>query len=435
MKKTISGWGRYPEVEARIEELWPGQGADFAAEEGEPAGIARGLGRSYGDSALARTVYSILPRDRLLDFNAGDGTVRCEAGVSLDELLEIFVPRGWFLPVTPGTKQVTVGGAIASDVHGKNHHGEGCFSEYVSELQLMGPGGEVLTCSRQENSELFRATCGGMGLTGIILEAEFKLKEITSSYFDVLTLKASNLEESFRLFEEYGHWPYSVAWLDCLARGDKLGRSLLMVGKNREDGRFDYSDSALATVPFDLPGRLLNKGTISLFNSTYYHRVMGRQKSSVQDINGFFYPLDSIRHWNRMYGKEGFLQYQFVLPKRNSFEGLREILQEISRAGKGSFLSVLKLMGPENENFLSFPMEGYTLSLDFKVEPGIFELLDRLDRRVAEMGGRIYLTKDARMSPEIFEQGYTKLKRFREVRRRYSMNGVFESKQSRRLGI
>lgn len=434
MKKKISGWGRYPMIEAEVKEIIPPLN-ERIPELGASSGIASGMRRSYGDSALASEVFSMLPMDRMLDFDKEKGVLRCEAGVTLADILRIFVNRGWFLPVTPGTKHITVGGAIASDIHGKNHHQAGCFSEYVLQLKLLGPEGKIYQCSPEDNPDLFHATCGGMGLTGIILEATIKLKPIHSSRFDVLTLKARNLRESFDLFESYADWPYSVAWIDCLASGKKLGRSLLMVGRNREDQNFAYSESRGLSIPFNFPGVLLNKMTVSMFNALYYNRIRKKKQEEIQDIDTFFYPLDMAQNWNRLYGRNGFLQYQFVLPKEESFNGLQLILGEISKSGKGSFLSVLKLMGTENKNFLSFPMEGYTLALDFKVEPGIFNLLNHLDRIVSEMGGRIYLTKDARMSREIFEYGYPRLDKFREVRKRYGMAGVFESEQSKRLGI
>lgn len=434
MSKEIHGWGRYPVVEADLKKL-DSASAGKASQLDVDQGIARGLGRSYGDSALSSLVFDVQPMNRMLSFDAETGELRCEAGISLAEILNVFLDRGWFLPVTPGTKHVTVGGAVASDVHGKNHHSAGCFSDHVSSLKLLGPTGEIYQCSRQENTELFRATCGGMGLTGIILEVTFSLQQVESAFWDVEIFKARDLSEIFELFEEHQNWPYSVAWIDCLASGSNLGRSLLMVGRNRSDGRLGYSPSNNISVPFDFPSGLLNKYTVSLFNSLYYNRVLGDHKSAMRGVESFFYPLDAVGNWNKIYGKNGFLQYQFVLPKEQSYDGLEKILHKISESGKGSFLSVLKLMGEQNDNYLSFPMRGYTLALDFKVEPGIFSLLDELDKIVTDCGGRIYLTKDARMKPEVFEHGYPQLDRFREIRKQYGMEGVFESEQSKRLGI
>lgn len=434
MSKKIHGWGRYPVAEAELRPL-DSASAEKASQLHIDQGIARGLGHSYGDSALSSSVIDTRPMNRLLSFDAETGELRCEAGISLEEILKVFLNRGWFLPVTPGTKHITVGGAIASDVHGKNHHSAGCFSDYVSSLKLLGPGGKIYHCSRQENAELYRATCGGMGLTGIILEATFTLQQLESAFWDVEIFKARDLADVFELFEEHQSWPYSVAWVDCLASEGNLGRSLLMVGRNRSDGRLGYSPSNNISMPFNLPSGLLNRYTVSLFNSLYYNRILGDHKSTTQGVESFFYPLDAVGNWNKIYGKNGFLQYQFVLPKEQSYSGLEKILQKISESGKGSFLSVLKLMGEQNDNYLSFPMKGYTLALDFKVEPGIFSLLGELDEIVADCGGRIYLTKDARMKPEIFEQGYPQLDKFREIRKRYGMEGVFESEQSKRLGI
>lgn len=434
MNRKISGWGKYPVIDAEVIQLISASN-EKATDLKIERGIARGLGRSYGDSALASTVIDARPANRMLSFDESAGELHCEAGVTLAEILTVFLNQGWFLPVTPGTKFITVGGAIASDVHGKNHHSAGCFSDYVSGIKLLGANGEIHHCSRDENPEIFRATCGGMGLTGVILEATFKLQEVKSSYFEVEIFKARDLAEIFELFEHHKNWPCSVAWTDCLATGKKLGRSLLMVGRNSANGEFDYSPSARIPLPFNLPGGLLNKYTVSLFNFLYFNRILGNHKSTIQKIDSFFYPLDAVNNWNKMYGSKGFLQYQFVLPKKKSYEGLERILRKISKAGKGSFLSVLKLMGAENKNYLSFPMEGYTLSLDFKIEPGIFELLDEMDQMVIDYGGRIYLTKDARMKPGIFERSYPQSDAFRKVRKQYGMKSVFESEQSQRLGI
>lgn len=358
-----------------------------------------------------------------------------QSGVLLSEILEVFVPRGWFLKVVPGTKLITVGGAIASDVHGKNHHIAGCFSESLEMFTLMLPNGKVLNCSKQENMELFHATCGGMGLTGIILEAKISLKKINSKYIHQTTIKTNNLKETFEAFEAYKDEPYSVAWIDCLASGEKLGRCLLMLGDFRDDGKLDYRRKKKLAVPFYFPTFSLNKVSVKLFNCLYYGKVYKKVSNQKVELDSFFFPLDSIGHWNKIYGKGGFTQYQFILPKKNSFEGLKEILKTIAESGKGSFLAVLKLYGKENDNFLSFPLEGYSLTLDFKIELGLFKLLDQLDEIVVKRGGRIYLAKDARVSKEIFEQGYSKIDGFRELRKKYNMKKKFNSFQSLRVEI
>lgn len=428
----LTAWGNYPVINAKA----------IPADNNLSLQLPRvsevipfGNGRSYGDSALAPHIVPMLSRNRFLSFDEPSGLLTCESGVLLAEVIEAFVPRGWFLKVTPGTKLITVGGAIASDVHGKNHHVEGCFSESVKQFTLMLADGSIVRCSREENSELFRATCGGMGLTGIILEASFCLKRISSRWVSQTTIKTANLEETFTAFEEHGHQPYSVAWIDCLAKKDAIGRCLLMVGDFANDGDLDYKPKRKLSIPFNFPAFALNNLSVRTFNWLYYGKVRERISRSRVDIDSFFYPLDALNHWNRIYGKGGFTQYQFILPKEQSAQGLREILTQIADAGKGSFLAVLKLYGSSNENYLSFPMEGYSLALDFKIEPGLFELLDRLDEIVARHGGRIYLTKDVRVSKRIFEQGYQQLGKFRELRSRYGLNQRFHSLQSQRLGL
>ena len=266
----------------------------------------------------------------------------------LSEILEVFAPRGWFLKITPGTKLITVGGAIASDVHGKNHHLEGCFSECVEMFRLMLPDDQIVRCCKQENSELFKASCGGMGLTGVILDAKIWLKRINSVTINQTTIKTKNLEETFAAFEKYKNKTYSVAWIDCLAKNNKLGRSLLTTGDFCDDNNFNYKPKYKFTVNFNFPSYFLNIWTVRFFNWIYYARVRKTISEKKVDIDTFFYPLDAIGNWNKMYGSQGFIQYQFILPRETSFDGLKEILKEISRSGKGSFLSVLKLYTERN---------------------------------------------------------------------------------------
>ena len=351
----------------------------------------------------------------------------------LSEIIEAFVPRGWFLKVTPGTKLITIGGAIASDVHGKNHHVEGCFSSCVEEFTLILPNGEIKNVKKDD--ELFLATCGGMGLTGVILDAKISLKKINSKYINQTTIKTKNLKETFEAFEKYSHMPYSVAWIDCLASGEDIGKCLLMVGDFADDGKLDFKEKKKINIPFNFPSFALNSLSVKAFNWLYYKKAPDGESKQKVDIDTFFYPLDAINNWNRIYGKSGFTQYQFILPKEKSYDGLKEILEKISKSGKGSFLAVLKLYGKENENYLSFPMKGYSLALDFKIEKGIFELLNSLDEIVLKYGGRIYLTKDVRVSKETFEKGYPNIEKFRELRKKYAMSEKFVSLQSKRVGI
>ena len=431
---TCTAWGMYPRIKCERLSFDSKETLQQIIQKKDEL-IPFGNGRSYGDSALNDTIIDVRPRDYFIDFDEESGLLHIQAGVLLSEIIEHFVPRGWFLKVTPGTKLITVGGAIASDVHGKNHHVEGCFSESVKEFSIMLADGEVVTCSKETTPELFKATCGGQGLTGIILDAKIYLKKINSQYIDQTTFKTKNLKETFEAFEEHNDKSYSVAWIDCLAKGKAIGRCLLMVGDFKMNGKLDYKVKKQKSIPFNFPSFALNNMNVRAFNWLYYNKVKERVSKQTVNIDTFFYPLDAIGRWNRIYGKNGFTQYQFILPKVTSFEGLEEILGIIADLGKGSFLAVLKLYGKANENWLSFPMEGYSLALDFKIEKGLFELLARLDEIVVKHKGRIYLTKDVRVSKETFEQGYPQIETFRQFRKENRMDKKFQSLQSKRVGI
>lgn len=397
--------------------------------------IARGLGRSYGDSSLAESVIGMGAMDHFVSFDETTGQLRCRAGASLDQILRVFVPKGWFLPVTPGTKFVTVGGAIASDVHGKNHHVDGTFTDHVSLIRIATVSEGIVDCSRSVHPALFHATCGGMGLTGVILEAVVTLKAIKSSMIEERTIKAANIDEAVAIFDDNGDATYSVAWIDCVSTGKDLGRSLIMLGEHAESGGLAVHHEGRVSVPVNMPAFLLNRYSVWAFNTLYYHRVSQPLTTRTVHYDPFFYPLDGIHQWNRIYGSKGFTQYQFVLPKDNGLEGMKVILERIAGSGRGSFLSVLKVFGKENGNDLSFPMGGYTLALDFKIDAGLFAFLDELDDILAAYGGRIYLTKDARMSRECFRRGYPRVDRFIETRVRYGADKIFNSLQSQRLGL
>lgn len=430
----LKGWGGFPQCETKL--LQPSSFRELSAL--TTAGgslIARGLGRSYGDSALASRVASMTGLDLLQSFNPSSGVLCCQAGVSLRTLLEVFVPRGWFIPVTPGTSNVTVGGALASDVHGKNHHLQGCFSNYVDSFRLLIADGSLLTCSRTQHADLFQATCGGMGLTGIIVDAVLRLRPVSSAIIEQKTLKAANLGEALQLFEQHHQATYSVAWIDCLASGDELGRSVLMLGEHAEDESLEIPRRRALSVPFHTPAAFLNRHSVRAFNALYYLKAPEGGEVRKVDCRSFFYPLDNVENWNRLYGRNGFLQYQFVLPREAGLRGMKAILQRIAASGQGSFLAVLKAMGASNQNPLSFPIDGYSLALDFKLSRTVLALLDELDAMVLEYGGRHYLAKDARMSAELFKRSYPQWMSFQEVRERYGAMRIFSSQQSRRLGL
>jgi decaprenylphospho-beta-D-ribofuranose 2-oxidase len=436
--RTLSGWGRYPRLPCEVAE--PRNEADVrAALERFGHVIARGNGRSYGDSALGpRGTVAMRGLERLIDFDAESGLLTCEAGTLLSDIVSIFLPRGWFVPVTPGTRFVTVGGMIAADVHGKNHHVAGSFGRHVAWLDLMLADGQVVRYSSQENQELFAATIGGMGLTGLILRAAFPLTRVETAFIRQDTRKAANLAEAMEIFEATASATYSVAWIDCLAQGEHLGRSLILLGEHlaRADTPVDLREPpAIAarprlTVPVDLPSLALNRWSVRAFNELYYRR--GRPGTAIVPLEPYFYPLDAIGAWNRIYGSRGFLQYQFVLPKSASREGMARILRRVAEHGSASFLAVLKLFGPQ-DGLLSFPMEGYTLALDMPASIGNLNLMQELDAMVEDYGGRLYLAKDARTSPASIRRGYPALARFLAVRNRVDPERRFRSVQSERL--
>lgn len=402
--QKVSNWGNFPVVEKEMKsEDSLRKIKEFVRNNNEV--IARGNGRCYGDASLSEHIFSTKRLNKFISFDRLNGILECESGMLLSEILEVIVPQGYFLYVTPGTKLITIGGAIASDVHGKNHHAEGCFSDYVLEFSLLNENGEVLKCSRNENSEKFWATIGGMGLTGIIISAKFKLKNIESAYIRQESIKAENLDEIFKLFDESESWTYNVAWIDCLQKGKNIGRSILMRGehafkhelpKKLQENPLRLKKKVSPTVPFYFPDFVLNNLTVKLFNLLYFNKQTTKEIKNFVDYETFFYPLDVVNDWNKIYGKGGFIQYQMVIPKEQGKEGMKKILQTIANSGNGSFLAVLKLFGKNNPDaYNSFPMEGYTLALDFKVNSKLKDLVAKLDKVVEDYGGRIYLTKDS----------------------------------------
>lgn len=428
MKKSVS-WGNYPKYDVKIEQI------DSNKFSFKKKSIPYGNGRSYGDSCINDNLIDVKSRNSILNFDKKNGSISVEGGVLVDKVIEKILPEGWFLPVVAGTKFITIGGAIASDVHGKNHHIDGCFSNYVEWFKLLMPNGSLKKCSTEENKELFIASCGGMGLTGVIIEAKLKLKKISSSNIFQTTIKSKNLKETFEIFDRIKDEPFSVAWIDSLSKGENLGRSIINYGEFMDDGYLNYKKKFRLNIPFNLPSFCLNNFTIRIFNFLYYNRVLRKKSSKKTNFDSFFFPLDVLKNWNRIYGEKGFLQYQFIIPIEKSYDALFKILQKISESGKGSFLAVLKLYGKENENYLSFPLEGYSLALDFKIEDGIFDLLDDLDKVVLEYDGRIYLSKDSRVSKSVFESGYPRISRFRQLRKNLNLEEYISSIQSERLGI
>lgn len=439
MKRFIANWGNYPVVESDERFFSYEDQLQQLVKDSKPF-IPRGNGRCYGDASLADATITTTKFDKVLSFDTVNGIFQCQSGLTLDKVLEVIVPKGWFLPVTPGTKFITIGGAIGSDVHGKNHHVDGCFSNHVTEMELLLADGSFTVCSPTVQPDLFEATCGGMGLTGMITKVTFRLKKIETSYIRQKQIKAKNLEEIISLFEEYKHYTYSVAWIDCLKKGDQFGRSILILGEHatKEDLPEKFKNDPLQlpkgkqiNFPFNLPSWVLNSFTVKMFNFLYYGKNFKREINNVVGYEPFFYPLDAILNWNRGYGKKGFIQYQFVLPMEAK-AGLVEIIRRLSDKGIGSFLAVLKVFG-QQESLISFPKEGYTLALDIPVRPGLFEFLDELDKIVLQYGGRLYMSKDARMKPEVLKAGYPRLEEFTSIVRKFNPDGKIKSHQSDRL--
>lgn len=410
-----TSWGNYPKVKhANIIELnW--RDDDFAFLQTNKKFLAHGQGRSYGDCCLNENEILISTKrlNRLISFDAGKGILECEAGMTLAEILDFVVPHNWFLPVLPGTKFVSVGGAIANDVHGKNHHRAGTFGKHVISFELLRSNGEKLICTPEKNSELFYATIAGIGLTGIILSAKLKLKSIQSSMLAVEYIKFQNLNEFFALAQSSEEkYEYTVAWLDCVADGKDFGRGIFMRG-NHEERR--VGKGALATcsppakksIPFYFPQFALNRYSVKAFNHLYFHRQAMKKNIQSVTIDSFFFPLDAIKNWNKIYGKRGFVQYQCVIPESNAKQ-ISKVLKTIVQAGQSSFLSVLKTFGDvKSPGMLSFPKKGVTLALDlpFRGEKTL-KLLKDLDSMVIDAGGRIYPAKDACMNSNAFKIFY-----------------------------
>jgi FAD/FMN-containing dehydrogenase len=435
--EPVAGWGRRPVrpgLVARPERLLlpPGKG---------PV-LPRGLGRAYGDAAVPGSpgalVLETTRADRILGFDERTGRLTCEAGLSLAEILRIFVPRGWFPAVTPGTKFVTVGGCVACDVHGKNHHRDGSFGRFVEEIRLLTADGREVVCGPAAERELFLATVGGMGLTGLITEVTLRLASIASPWMIVETLAVSGLEAMLEALRASGaEWPYTVGWIDCLVRGRGLGRGVLMrgrhAGRDEAAARLPAPRPRLA-VPLDAPGWLLNPAVMRGFNEAYYRRHGAGPRRRLVSYEQFFYPLDAVLGWNRLYGRRGFLQYQCLLPRAAGPAAVEAVLDRLAAAGAASFLAVIKDCGPGWDAYLSFPAEGTTLALDLPYRgPATEALIHELNRVVIEAGGRIYLAKDAVTRAEDFAAMVPALQRWKAVRDRWDPERRFRSALSARL--
>lgn len=438
----LSGWGRHPRLECHVSAPADDQGV--AARLAAGRAIARGAGRAYGDSAMsAANTLDMRRFNRMVSFDAATGRLVAEAGVLLADVISAFLPLGWFPAVTPGTRFVTLGGMIAADVHGKNHHKDGSMASCVDWIELMGADGTVRRCSSSRNKALFDWTLGGMGLTGVILRAAIRLRRVETGWIRQETIPAPNLAAAMAVFESRGEATYSVAWIDCLAKGEALGRSLVMLGEHaarsdltaqRARTPFPGTRRARLSLPLDLPGLALNRVTVGAFNALYWQAGLRRAGGQLVDWDSYFYPLDRIGGWNRIYGRKGLVQFQCVLPPDAAAAGLAALLGETAEAGQGSFLAVLKKFGP-GRGGLSFPTEGYTLALDFPVNRRSLALVDRLERIAVAHGGRFYLAKDARLTPARLRQADPRADDFAAMRQAEGLAAAFASAQSERLEL
>jgi FAD/FMN-containing dehydrogenase len=414
---AFESWGRYPKYPATVLPLhWQ---VDYPRVlDGHHGGaLAVGMGRSYGDVCLLKdgTLLQTTSMNRLLAFDAATGVLTAEAGITLAQILDFAVPRGFFLPVSPGTKYVTLGGAIANDIHGKNHEAAASFGNHVPQFELIRSDGKRMLCSSRENPDYFAATIGGMGLTGVITWAQLRLKPIVSRMIDYEGIQFHGIDEFLELKEKYKHVEYTVSWLDCVSTGKNFARGIFMLGDHSQvPSELKPSGKPKLTFPIEAPGIMLNKLTITAFNTVFFHKQLKPHVKTLQDYEPFFYPLDAVLKWNRMYGKRGLLQFQYALPWESAKEGTIAILREIAKSGQASFLAVLKTFGNlPSLGMMSFPMPGIMFALDFPIKPNVtFPLMQRLGDMTRDYGGRLYSAKDACMTPQQFQDFYPQWERF-----------------------
>jgi len=420
-KPPFESWGRYPKYNSRLIQLhWQTDFPALLAGSHEHV-LPVGMGRSYGDVCLLKDgiLLQTTGMNRLLDFDPQTGVITAESGVTLAQILEFAVPRGFFLPVSPGTKYVTLGGAIANDIHGKNHEGAGSFGNHVPCFELVRSDGKRLLCSPRDNPEWFHATIGGMGLTGLISWAQLRLKPIVSRGIDYEGIQFHGIDEFLDLKQRYKDVEYTVSWLDCVSTGRNFARGIFMLGEHsRVPAELTRSSEPRLRFPADAPAFALNRTAVSAFNTVYFHKQRKPHVRLLQDYEPFFYPLDSVLHWNRMYGRNGLVQFQYVIPWDGAKEGTIAILREIANSGLASFLAVLKTFGDiPSLGIMSFPLPGIMFALDFPIKAGLtFPLLERLGDMTLDYGGRLYPAKDAAMTPHQFQSFYPDWERFARFR-------------------
>lgn len=444
-RKVISGWGRTSKLTADVATPESLAAVESLLANGSQHVLARGLGRAYGDAAQLSggLVIDMTRLDRILSFDPATGVAEVEAGVSLDHLMRVLIPKGWFVPVTPGTRFVTVGGAIASDIHGKNHHHDGSFGSHVLGFDIITGDGVARSVTAEQNPALFWATIGGMGLTGVVISARVQMIPVESAKMMATTMRTPNLDALMATMQEVDKRSrYSVAWVDCLARGASFGRGLITYGDHasatelgyRAD-RWTFGGAALADIPIEFPRIALNRLTVAAFNELWFRKIPKQAHAHLESIPMFFHPLDGVSQWNRVYGTSGFIQYQFVVPDDQA-NIVRRAIKAIGGIGGASFLAVLKRFGPANQAPLSFPAQGWTLALDIPAAlDGLGRTLDQLDEEVAAAGGRVYLSKDSRLRPDLLSVMYPRLGEWQAIRASFDPNHRFGSDLASRLGM
>ncbi len=441
-KEVLSGWGNIPQATCKV--AYPQSDQQIKDLLGNDTLLARGKGRSYADQATnsGHTVLKMERFGQFLHFDEANGVLTCEAGATLADVIQHYAPRGWFPLICPGTKYITLGGAIANDIHGKAHHIDGSFINSVLSFTIMLADGQILTASREENVDLFEANFGGLGLLGIILTVTIKLRRVSTTFFAQKSIVAHNLEEMLHLIESSEKdYNYSVAWIDSLATGEKMGNGVLVVGNEAkiEDLPAKYHKNPLKisgapklSVPFFLPSFVLNTLSVGLLNKILYWKQ--KSGNGIAHYDSFFFPLDMINNWNRGYGKRGFIQYQFVVPMENGKENIHRILTEITKSDCIPFLNVLKKFG-KGQGHLSFPFEGFTFAIDFPITPQLKPFIKKLDALVLEAGGRIYLGKDAYLDEATFKAMYPQHNAWLDIKRKYDPENTFSSDLAQRIGL
>jgi len=448
-KQLLSGWGRYPRSYADVAR--PERRFEVAElfQQRRAAGsvIARGSGLAYGDAAIntGGCVIVMSRLNRFLAFDSEKGLITCEGGVTLGEILDVCIPRGWFLSATPGTARATSGGCLACDVHGKNHHVAGSFSQYVVSATVLTGNGEVVTCGPEQNTELFWATAGGMGLTGTVLDLTLRLQKIETAYVRARNIATRTLDETFHKLEETVDATYSAAWLDGAARGARLGRGVVMLAEHARLPEIPAERRAAPllvpaqprrSVPFGLPSATLSRPLALTLNEAIYRRFAASTEPRVVDVRKYMYPLDTIDNWNRLFGGRGFLEYQLVLPLPIAFDGIKRMLEMVDSAGTASFFTSIKRLGGNSPGHLSFPMPGYAFSIAISAAgKKAFSLLNRFDELTVALGGRVYLAKDARLQAKTLSAMYARLGEWRTIALRYDPSGTLASDMSRRLEL